>query len=79
MIPRSLTDLSFRIRIPDVPTEAQLSRLRPVVAKLRQIAAATVNPLLPATVAITPLSTEVARAGVIDMRGDRYLLVRLED
>lgn len=41
MIARSLTDLSFRIRIPVVPTVAVVSRMSPVVAKLRQIAAET--------------------------------------
>jgi peptidoglycan/LPS O-acetylase OafA/YrhL len=41
MITRSLTDLSFLIRVPDIATAAVRSQLRPVVAKLRQIAAHT--------------------------------------
>jgi hypothetical protein len=49
MITRSLTDLSFRIRIPTISTAALVSQIRPVVARLQQIAADTgaftVNPI----------------------------------
>jgi peptidoglycan/LPS O-acetylase OafA/YrhL len=41
MITRSLTDLSFRIRVPNISTSELVSQLHPVVAKLRQVAANT--------------------------------------
>ena len=41
MIPRSLTDLSFQIRVPDISSAALKSHLRPVVTRLREIAAKT--------------------------------------
>jgi peptidoglycan/LPS O-acetylase OafA/YrhL len=41
MITRSLTDLSFRIRIPNIYTSDLVSQLHPVVAKLREVAANT--------------------------------------
>jgi len=49
MISRSLTDLSFRLRVPNIATAALRSQLRPIVARLRQIAAdsgaATIDPI----------------------------------
>jgi peptidoglycan/LPS O-acetylase OafA/YrhL len=41
MITRSLMDLSFRIRIPNISTAELVSQIRPVVTKLRQIASNT--------------------------------------
>jgi peptidoglycan/LPS O-acetylase OafA/YrhL len=41
MITRSLTDLSFRIHIPNISTPGLVAQLHPVVAKLRQVAANT--------------------------------------
>jgi hypothetical protein len=41
MIARSLTDYSFRIRAPTIPTESVVARMQPVVSRLRQIAAET--------------------------------------
>jgi peptidoglycan/LPS O-acetylase OafA/YrhL len=41
MVTRSLTDLSFRMRIPSISTEALVHQVHPVVVKLQQIAANT--------------------------------------
>jgi len=41
MIPRSLTNLSFRVSVPDIRTTAVVSHMHPVVERLVQIAART--------------------------------------